>query len=99
MALLLHDLFALPYRLTIEFASAGLSKKYNDKFMRVKSHFNQKKLKDNWQWHRVKTWKLRDYDPDQAGDFEMVANALKSELERLIFDEMPKFEAEIRSLK
>lgn len=87
-----------PNRLTIEFASAGLNKKYNDKFLKIKAQFNPRGLKDNWQWHRVKTWKLRDYDPDQTEDFLSVADALKSELERMIVDEIPKFEADMRCL-
>lgn len=87
-----------PNRLTLEFASAGINEIDNDKFLKIKTEFNAKELKDNWQWHRVKTWKLRDYDPDQTGDFSNVADALKSELERMIFDEIPKCEAKMREL-
>lgn len=87
-----------PNRLTIEFASAGLNKRNNDKFLKIKAQYNPRELKDNWQWHRVKTWKLHDYDPDQTEEFSSVADALKLELERMIFDEIPKFEAVMRNL-
>lgn len=87
-----------PNRLTIEFTSAGLDKKYYDRFLEVKALLKPKELKDNWQHHRIKTWKLHEYDPDQTEDFMTVADDLKAELERLIICEIPKFEADIRNI-
>lgn len=87
-----------PNRIYIEFGSQRLNETTMKKFQKIKAVFNEKPLKDNWQWHRLKTWKLSEYNPDETEEFSEVSDSLKAELERIITQEIPEFEAEVHNI-
>ncbi len=87
--------FPFPTQIYIEFNSQGFDEEAIERFQMIKPAFNEKTLKNNWQWHRLKTWKLPDYNLDESEKFEDVSNNLKIEIERIIVNEIPKFEEQL----
>lgn len=92
------DSIPFPSRIYIEFGSQRFDNNTMKKFKKIKSIFNNRSLKDNWQWHKLKTWELPEYYPDTTVDFSEISDRLKAELERMITEEIAEFEADVKNI-
>ena len=90
-----------PKQISLEFNrkilySEQLDKNLINKFQIIKTHYN-KKIKKDWKSHILKSWILK-YNPTEISDFASISNDLKMELERIIINDIKKYEAELRKI-
>ena len=87
-----------PKRIAIEFGSQRFDDDAFEKFNKIKPFFNKRSIKDNWQWYKMKSWKLPEYNPDETDDFSEISDDLKAAVLGVIHEELPVFIKEIEDI-
>jgi hypothetical protein len=88
----------LPNIIHIQFVKYRFDSKTMEKFNMIKPYFNNRMVKEDWEYHRLISWKLDKYNPDKTNDFYDVKDSLIVELEHMITETIPKFERTVGAI-
>ena len=84
--------FPLPSRLFLQFHATKLNTGDEAIFKHLQSSYSKKHLKNDWEFHRLMSWKINEYNSGDSSSFFGVADELKVELDKLVTIVIPRFE-------
>lgn len=80
-------------RINLVLSSKGLIGDNLKNATKMQNSVNSQGFKDNWQWCTVTGWQMQDRQLETTDDFELAADDIKSELRRIITEDIPVFES------